>query len=343
MVNTSHLDPKEEKEKSGSPAPELLRSQVEGGEPAPEPVSSSFKLKKDRFLKRGTYKPSHKATFIGLTVVIAILSINAGVIAYLMRSQSDDTADLNQNDVVISSDVLNSLGVNKTTIGSDGAELVVGPDASFNGSVTISDDVNIAGQLNLNNNINATSASLNILKAGDTSIEKLNVNGDATVTNLNLRENMIVVGSSQLQGPTTIGGLLTINNGLNVMGNLSIGGTLSMGAFQTNTLVVGGQISTRGYAPSVSKGEALVATDTVSISGNDIAGTVAVNVGVGTRSGVVAYISFYNNYSSTPHVVITAVGPGASDIYINRDSTGFSIGVGSIGAGGHAFDYIVMQ
>jgi len=343
MVNTSHLDSKEDQNKSDSPAPELLRSQVEGGGPTPEPVISSFKLKRDKFLRRGTYKPSHKATFIGLIVVIAILSINAGVITYLMRNQSGSATDANQSDVVISSDVLNSLGVNKTTIGSDGTELVVGPDASFNGSVTISDDVNIAGQLNLNNKITAASASLNTLSAGETSVTKLNINGDATASNLNLRENMIVVGSSQLQGPTTISGLLTINNGLNVTGNLSIGGTLSMGAFQTNSLVVGGQITTRGYAPSVSKGEALAATDTVSISGNDISGTVAVNVGTGTRSGILAYVSFYNNYSTTPHVVVTAIGPGVSDVYINRDASGFSIGASGIVSGGHAFDYVIMQ
>lgn len=344
MEKNSRLDSKSSQDKvADSPSPELLRSQVEGDGPAPEPAPSSFRLKREKFLKRGTYKPSHKATFIGLAVIIAILSINAGVIAYLLRGQNGDTSNANQSDVVINSEVLNSLGVNKTTIGSDGTELVVGPDASFNGSVTVSNDVNIAGQLNLNNKITATDASLSKLSAGDTSLTKLNINGDATASNLNLRENMVVVGSSQLQGPTTINGLLTINNGINVTGNLSVGGTLSMGAFQANTLIVGGQITTRGYAPSVSKGEALVATDTVSISGNDIAGTVAVNIGVGSRSGVVAYVSFNNSYSSTPHVVITAVGPGASDIYVNRDSTGFSIGVGSIVAGGHAFDYVVMQ
>lgn len=344
MVNISHLDPKEDQDKSDSPTPELLRSQVEGGEQAPESASSSFKLKKDRILKRGSYRPSHKATFIGLAVVIAILSVNAGVIAYFMRDQSEGVTGANQSEVVISSDVLNSLGVSKATIGNAGTELVVGPNASFNGTVTVKDSVNIAGQLNLNNKITAADASLTKLSAGETSITELNVNGNATISNLNLRENLIVVGSSQLQGPTTISGLLTINNGLNVSGNLSVGGTLSMGVFQTNLLVVGGKITTRGYAPSVSKGDILALTDTVSISGNDIAGTVAVNIGAGTRSnGIVAYISFVNQYDTTPHVIITAVGPGASDVYVNRDAGGFSIGVSSIGAGGHAFDYIIMQ
>ena len=83
--------------------------------------------------------------------------------------------------------------------------------------------------------------------------------------------------------------------------------------------------------------------DTVSISGNDASGTVAVNIGTGTRSGIVANISFVHQYGSTPHVVVTAVGSGASDVYVNRNANGFSIGVSSIVTGGHAFDYIVMQ
>lgn len=333
----------DKKSSSGSPNPELLKSQVEGGESKPEPVVSSFKLKTTKSFKRGTYKPSHKATFIGIAVVIAILSINAAIITYLMRGQIGFTDSVSKGDVVINSEVLDSLGVNKTPIGSDGTELVVSPDASFKGSVAISSDLNIAGQLNLNNKITAVSAILDNLTSGEITTNKININGDATASNLNLRENIIVVGSSQLQGPTTIGGLLTVNNGLNVAGNLSIGGTLSMGAFQTNALVVAGKITTMGYAPGVSKGDALAVTDTVSISGNDISGTVAVNIGVGSRSGILAYVTFNNSYNNIPHVVITAVGPGVSNVYVNRDTSGFSIGASSISAGGHAFDYIVMQ
>lgn len=345
MATTADLDSKSKKPQTGPPAPELLRSQASVSEPKADEKKSLDKDTKPfaSMKKRGSYKPSHKATFAGIAVVIAILSINVGVIAFLMKSQDEPTTESNKDEVVISSEVLNSLGVNRTTIGTDNTELIVGPDAKFNGTLTVNDDVSIAGQLNLNEKIVAADASLANLDAGDTNLTTLNVNGDATSTNLNLRQNLIVVGSAQLQGQTTITGLLTVGNSLNVTGNLSVGGTFSVGAFQTNTLMVGGKITTRGDAPSVAKGGALIATDTVSISGNDISGTVAVNIGVGTRSGIVAQVSFAHNYGTTPHVVVTPIGPGVSDYYINRDSAGFSIGVGSIGSGGHAFDFVVMQ
>lgn len=339
MVNTS-IDSKNDK--SDAPSPELLRSQIEVGESKID-NNSSNKNVVNKAPKRGSYKPSHKATFVGVIVVIAILSINVGVILFFMNNQDSTSSDANKNEVVINSDVLNSLGVSKTTIGTDNTELIVGPDASFNGTLTVNDDVSIAGQLNLNEKITAADASLANLDAGDTNLTTLNVNGDATTTNLNLRQNLIVAGSTQIQGSTTVTGLLTVGNSMNVTGNLSVGGTFSMGAFQTNTLVVGGKITTRGDSPSVSKGEALVSTDTVSISGNDISGTVAVNIGVGSRSGIVAYVSFAHGYDTTPHVVVTPIGPGVADYYINRNSSGFSIGVGSINSGGHAFDFVVMQ
>jgi len=141
-----------------------------------------------------------------------------------------------------------------------------------------------------------------------------------------------------------------VNSNINVAGNLAVGGTLTARGFQASsltsdtTLTIGGHVITRGSAPGYSRGDALNAVDTISLSGNDAAGTVAVNIGAGeNRSGILAYVTFVNQYGNTPHVIITAVGPGVSDIYVNRSSTGFSIGAGSISVGGHAFDYIVIQ
>jgi hypothetical protein len=147
---------------------------------------------------------------------------------------------------------------------------------------------------------------------------------------------------------------MTVNNNLNVTGSLAVGGTLSARSFQASSLVsdttltIGGHIITRGAATSVGRGPALGSVDTVSISGNDAAGTVAVNLGSNaSRSGILANVAFRQNYGTTPKVVVTAVGGPVDDLYISRSSGGFSIGVRSITSGlsgaGYAFDYIVMQ
>lgn len=333
------------------PAPEVLAPRSEEA-PAPKEESKAPvrdpKAKPNKPLRR-TYRPSHRATFIGLAVVAAILAVNAVIITVVIKSQSKNKSTSPTGEVVISQGVLDKLGVNRASIGDQGVQLVVGPDARFNGKVVIGSDVSVAGELKLNSKFVATDASLTQLTAGNTALAKLNVNGDSTVSNLNLRNNLIVTGTSQLQGAVTISSLLTVNNSLNVAGNLSVGGTLAVNNLQVSTLTtgstlnIGGHVITRGAAPGVSAGSAVGSNGSVSISGNDTAGTVAVNIGVGAGGGTLANISFNTRFSNTPHVVITPIGVGAN-FYINRSANGFSIGVTSgLPPGGYAFDYIVMQ
>jgi len=334
---------------SEPPAPEDLHASNDAVTAPPTTGAPSLAAKL-RLRRRGTYRPSHKATFIGLSVVVGILAINAGVIIFIMRGQSQSAAQANNDAVTISPGVLNTLGVSRNPVGTSGTELVVGPDSRFNGKVTIGSDVSIGGQLTLNNKFTASDASFAQLQAGKTSLEQLDVNGDGTLTSLAIRKDLSVAGVTHLQGPVTLDQLLTVNNSLNVAGNLAIGGVLSARGFQASSLVsdttltIGGHIITGGAAPGFSPGPALSGADTASSSGNDAAGTIAVNIGAGSsKSGIVGTITFRNQYGSTPHVIVTPVGSGVSDVYVNRSANGFSIGVGSISPGGHAFDYIVMQ
>lgn len=327
------------------PAPEVLRPQSDNNSDnvhKSTPIANAPKVALRP--RHGIYRPSHKATFIGLAVVIAILAINAGVIVFLMNTQGKSNSEVSIAGVKISPEVLDTLGVSRNTVGSTGAELVVNPNAKFSGNLTVGGSVSIAGQLKLNSKLSASEASLTKLEAGDVALNQLNVSGDAAVTNLNLRKDMAVVGSTRLQGPVSIDQLLTVNNSVNISGNLAVGGQLSIGAFQINTLTVSGHIVTRGTAPDVANGSATGSNGTVSISGNDTSGTVATNVGTGGGNGILAYVTFINQYGNIPHVVVTAIGRGAGSVYVNRSSSGFSIGVsGALSPGGYAFDYIIMQ
>ncbi|HUC96134.1 MAG TPA: hypothetical protein VMR16_00515, partial [Candidatus Saccharimonadales bacterium] len=319
-------DSKTKENSKEPPAPEVLRAQFDDPtdeKPKASPVTPSVKLKP----RHNIYRPSHKATFIGLGVVAVILLINAGIIIFLMNTQSKNNSEVSIAGVKISPAVLQTLGVSRNTVGKTGDELVVNPDARFSGNVTISGDISIGGQLKMNSNLLANDANFTKLQAGDTSLGSLNVNGDGSMTNLTLRSNLTVGGSTTLQGPVAVDQLLTVANNMNVSGNLSVGGILSARSFEAGsltsdtTLTVGGHIVTRGSPPSVSKGSALSAVDTVSISGNDASGTVAVNIGAGSRSGIVANISFVNQYSNIPHVIITADGPGVTDAYVFRSAS----------------------
>lgn len=335
---------------SQSPAPEVLRPKADTAAPVSETTASSLKSKMPQRPRRGTYRPSHKATFIGLAVVVGILAINAGIITFVIRGQSQANSERTFGDVTLSPGALDKLGVSRNPVGTTGTELVVGPDSRFNGKMTVASDVSIGGQLTLNSKFSANDASLTKLEAGNTSLGQLNVNGDGTISTLNLRKDLSVVGITRLQGPVTISQLLTVNNNLNVAGSLAVGGTLSARSFQASslisdtTLTIGGHIITRGSAPNVGSGPAVGSNGTVSISGNDASGTVAVNTGTGAGGGIVAQVAFRSQYGTTPHVVVTAVGSGVGSVYVTRSVGGFSIGVnGPLAPGGYAFDYIVMQ
>jgi hypothetical protein len=341
--------PSVDKDENGLPKAEELKLQSATAVKTPEASGAGLVTQAATPRRRGTYRPSHKATFIGVGVVIGILAINAGIIAFVLNSQSKSKSNSGIASVSISQSSLDKLGVNQTAVGNKGIELTVNPDAKFNGKLQVGGDVTLAGQLKLNAKLSGGDSSFSKLEAGDTALSTLNVNGDGTLTNVNVRSGLNVAGESKLQGAATFSSLVTVYSNLNVSGNVAIGGQLAINALHVSTLItdssitLGGHFITSGSRPSVSAGS-VGSNGTVSISGNDAAGTVAVNVGVGGASGILAYVSFRTNYSNTPHVVITPIGSGAGSVYVNRSASGFSIGVnGSLTAGGYAFDYIVEQ
>ncbi len=329
---------------SSGPKPEELKP-VE----APASQSAAPSMKSGYKSRRIAYRPTKRATFIGIAVIIGLLVALSVGLFFLVRGQGGLQSALFGDQVVIDPGSLESLGVSRNQVSTQGAELIIGPSTRFNGKVQLGGDVSVAGQLQLNNALSASSANLGNVQAANVSLGQFTASGNGTVGTLNARQDLNVAGTTRLQGPVAIGQLLTVNNNLNVAGNVAVGGTLSVRNFQASsltsdtTLTIGGHVITRGAAPGVSAGGAVGSNGTVSISGNDASGTVAVNTGTGAGNGIVAQVSFTRAYSSTPHVVITPVGIGVK-FFVNRSPSGFSIGVSEgMPPGGFAFDYIVMQ
>lgn len=344
--------PSNQQKDQNAPEPEVLQaiaaeeSVAKVGPPGTRPELKQTINKKPR---QHSYRPSHKATFIGIGVVIAILAVNAVIFIFLLKKQAENDLE-KKGQVSISTADLNKLGINRSQIGASDVELLVAPSAQFKNKLSVAGDTNISGQLILNNKLSGTDATLTQLQAGNTTLSQLNVNGDITANSLNLRRDLTVAGSTRLQGPVTLSQLLTVTNSINVVGNLAVGGTLTVNTFSarsltsTGNLTAGGHIVTSGAAPSVSPGSALGSNGTVSISGNDIAGAVAINIGVGASGGTLANVTFKTAYGNIPRVVITPVGVGGNFYITNLTSGGFSIAVSSgLPAGGYRINYIAMQ
>lgn len=334
-----------------APEPETLVARSDDGTPGSGATPAmQTKPGGSKPRKRRTYRPSHKATFIGLAVVVAILAINAVVLTFVLKGKATKNS-ANDEQVTISKSALSKVGVNTANLGDSGVLLTIGPNTQFSNKVTVQGDVSIGGQLKLNSKFTATEASLTQLEAGKTSLSDLNVSGDGTLNSLNLRNGLTVTGASKLQGPVTANQLVTLNNSLIVIGNVSVGGTFSAKTFSatnltsTGTLTIGGHIITGGSSPSVAAGgSALGNNGTVGISGNDAAGRISVNIGTGAGSGTIASVTFKTKYSSTPHVVITAVGMSCTFYLTNLSTSGFTVANGcNLSPGGYAIEYIVVQ
>lgn len=337
---------------SATPEPEVLKQRPDNTAISlnPEPATTTPLAEAGKKRRNRTYRPSHKATFIAIGVVVVILAINAVVITFVLKNKTKEN-DAATGQVTISSEALSKIGVNKSTIGDSGAQLIVDPNAKFNGKVDVAGDLNISGSFKLNSKFTANEANLAKLAAGNASLNELDVNGNTTLTALNLRNTLVVAGATTLQGPATFNQLLTINNSLNVAGNVSIGGTLTTASFvarslvSNGTLIIGGHVITGGLAPAIGAGGAALGSNgTVSISGNDAAGTIAINIGVGATAGTLASVAFKTQYGSTPRIVITAVGV-AGNFYLSTASLGgFTVAVGGgLPPGGYTINYIVVQ
>ena len=331
-------------QQNAPPAPESLQPRIADAPVSASPAANQVATQKNDKPRHHTYRPSHRATFIGLAVVMLILVINAGALGFVLVKQSQDEDLFDKGQVSISTDDLNKLGINRDVIGDTGVELTVAPDAQFKGKITVAGNTTLGGQVFLNNKLTGTDASIAQLQAGNTTFNELNVNGDGTITNLNLRRDLVVDGQTRLQGPVTINQLLTVNSSLGVSGNLSVGGTLSITSLSAQVIRVSGHLITSGPTPSVGPGSAIGNNGTVSISGNDAAGTISINVGAGGTGGTLVNLAFRSQYGSAPRVVISPVGAGGSFYVTNVSVGGFSVGVNSgLSPGGYKINYIIAQ
>ena len=310
------------------------------------PISDSEKRH-----RLSAYRPTHKATFIGLGVVVGILAINAAVLGFLLKKESANSKALNTHGVSISPGVLSKLGVNDSQIGNSNEKLTVDPAAQFNSTLTVGGDVSIGGQLHLNSTLNATSANLSQLQAGATTVNSININGAATASTLSVRNNVAVNGAAIFNNDLTVGQLLSVDSSAAVSNNLSVGGQLSASSIAGGSLVVsgsvtfGGHVITSGGTPSISVSSALGSNGSASVYGDDSAGTINMSVGASPSGNKALHLSFHALYEVTPVVVISPLGNYGEFYVSNVTTSGFDIDVGASLLAGQGYDvnYIVEQ
>jgi hypothetical protein len=281
-------------------------------------------------------------TAITFAIALVIAGLAIGAYAYLTRTKTKTTkptvTTLDQAD-------LNKLGAffQGDTAGGAGQVLTINSSSYFKGRTAIGNDLKVEG---------ATSVD------GPTQLGDLTVNKTSTLGVTNVRGQLTVSGPLNLQSPATLAAGGSVTGNLTVSGNGSFGGSLSAGLVSVTTLNVlstlnlSGHLIITGNVPSVSPADGAGNGPTVTIDGNDSAGTVTINTGsyapsINHAGGLLVNVNFHTAYGKVPHVLITPIGSssGSLNYYVQKTASGFTVGTSTnpTAATGYTFDYWVVQ
>jgi hypothetical protein len=324
-------DKPEDKNPAGAAAPAAPAPPTEpesldisaAAKPAPGAAASPAAVK-----KAGALVSIRK--IVNIYTIVFVLVILAGVAVVVISIKPDKTVKTTPLGK-LTDQQLSQLKSNSTLIGDPKQTLDIQSSTILEGPVLARSDLNVAGSLKV---------------GGSLSLPSITIAGSANFAQAGVSGPLSVGGDTNLQGQ------LTVQKNLNVTGSASFGSlsvsSLSVTSLQVkNDFSISKHIVTSGSSPSRSGGTALGGGGTVSLSGTDTAGTVNINTGGSPPAGLFVTVTFSQRFAATPHVVITPIGSasGGLQYYVNRDASGFSIGVSSPPPSGSsfAFDYIVIQ
>ena len=289
-----------------------------------------------RFIPKKGIGQRVQKTVSGINIYMLLFILVLFIVAFIgFASYSSNKKAENQsviNGQELSQQDLENLASSDQQVGDAQQTLTIASNAVFNGRVLVRNDLDVAGTIRV---------------GGALSLPGITVSGTSAFENVQVANNLSIAGNSAVQGT------LTVQQNLSVGGSASFAGQISAPSLSVERLIlnqdlqINRHIDAGGPTPVASRGSAVGGAGTVSVSGTDTAGTVSINFGPGSAAGVIASINFANNFSQTPHVVITPVGSSCANLnyYVNRTTGGFSIGTTNAGGPGTscAFDYIAID
>jgi hypothetical protein len=295
--------------------------------PSPEPRSKSGGWSRLR---------TRANTIASIIALFVFLVIAGGVIGYFYaQSRKPTPAPKSPTVQNLSQDEINKLSEVGANLGTAGQTLNIGANALFRGKAEVTGDLTIGGRLNAN---------------GPVTLSQLNITGTTAATGLNVGSNLIVSGTTTLQKSLTVNDLTSINSNLNVSGQISASG-LTTNSLTVHTISITGpltiaHLATGGPTPFFAAG-AVGSGGTISISGNDTAGTININTGSGPSADITLMtITFRAAYPAAPHVLLSPRTSGAAqaEAYVVSAGANFRVLAHTPPAGSTlSFDYFVTQ
>lgn len=265
-----------------------------------------------------------------------LLLVAAAIIFFIVYSSSTEDQQATIETQELTQDTVDDLVGSDAKVGDPKQLLTIESDSVFTGKVLIRDGLDVAGPIKV---------------GGSLSLPGITVSGSSAF-------DQVTVNALNIAGDATVQGQLSVQSGLTVSGPVTFSGTFSAAAFSIQSLqvdqnlMINRHIDAGGPTPGLTRGGAVGAGGTTTISGTDTAGTVTINIGGGSSAGVLATVNFASGFNGTPHVVITPVASqgsptvtGGQTFYLsNRTSSSFTIATsGGLSPGSISFDYIVID
>ncbi len=267
--------------------------------------------------------------YLLLFLLVIVVVVVIFVVLYLNSRKEPDP----QTTQELTQQTLNEIATGDARVGDPKYVLSIQSDAVFAGNALVRGDLSVAGAVQLGQGL---------------SVSGLTVTGNGNIATLQAN-SLNVSGDAAVQGRLSAGGSLSIGGSANVGGTLTAAqittGSLTLAG--NGTLTINNHLNAAGPAPNRSNGSALGSGGSSSVSGSDLAGTIAINTGGSPSSGCFATVNFVQSYNGTPQVIVTPVGSvaGSLQYYVNRSSNNFSICSANAAPGGQsfAFDYFVIN
>jgi len=265
-------------------------------------------------------------------LIFVLLVIVAGAITlvnYLNSQKTPTEAAINSQS--LSQDALKQLANTDASVGNSSQTLTIQGNAIISGQTLTRGNLNVAGNLQTGGSIQAPTLTISgTSNLADTQINRLQVATDTAIQGTTTMRDLNVSGASNFSGTVTAS-QITVTR-LILSGNA--------------TLEIPNHISFTGPTPTRTINNGILGNGgSSSLNGSDTSGTVNVGSGNNPTSGCFIRITFQQQFSRQPHVIVSPIGEGAGQMqyYVERDNSGFSIcsAIAPPANKSFAFDYIV--
>ena len=258
-------------------------------------------------------RPPKPVVIIFAIAVLGTL-IGSGVLLYKHSNHKAPSTQITINTQTLDKGTLTQLTKQADANGNSTQKLIVQPNTLFKQGVQVTDPLSAASDLSIGGNLS-------------------------------------VKGSTSLQGPATF------NGNLSIRGTLSVGGTLNapslnVGSLSVNNLTTTGTLSFGSHliptgAEPTGNPSTAAGGGTVTVTGNDTAGTISIITGNSPVAGELAIITFTTPFSTTPKVQLTPTNGNAANLhyYATHSARFMTIDSADAPTPGttYTYDYLVTQ